>query len=135
LFAECAESGFQLVEPGSVSEIEQPIYLGHVAVQPAGRFGFVHPGDSHCDVGPAWLPSRAPEELWYRFAILSGRVARAHFGPDFRIPLVARGFEIILGLHVDPIVWRRVEVASQTQGGLSGDSTLAGDDSGNSVVE
>jgi len=66
---------------------------------------------------------------------LSGRVTRAYFGPDFRIPLVARGFEIILGLHVDPIVWRRVEVASQTQGGLSGDSTLAGDDSGNPVVE
>ena len=31
---------------------------------------------------------------------LSGRVARADFGPDFRIPFVARGLQFILGLHV-----------------------------------
>ena len=33
-----------------MSEIEQPIYLGHVAVQPAGQFGFADPGGSHCGV-------------------------------------------------------------------------------------
>ena len=40
LLAQCAESGFQLVDPGSAPEIEQAIHLGHVAVQPAGEFGF-----------------------------------------------------------------------------------------------
>jgi len=64
---------------------------------------------------------------------LSGRVARAYFGPDLRIPFVARALEIILGLHVDPIVRCRVEVASETQGGLPGNPPLAGYDSGNPV--
>ena len=47
LFAECAERALQLVQPGSVPEIEQAIHLGHVAVQPAGEVGFAHLGCSH----------------------------------------------------------------------------------------
>jgi len=30
--------------------IEQAIHLGHVAVEPAGEFGFAHLGGSHCGV-------------------------------------------------------------------------------------
>lgn len=50
---------------------------------------------------------------------MSGRVARAYFGLDLRLPFVARGLELILGLNVDPIVRGRVEVASETQGSLA----------------
>ena len=64
---------------------------------------------------------------------LSGRVARAYFRLNPGIPFVARGFQIILGLHVDPIIRRRIEVASKAQCGLSGDAPMAGYDTGNSI--
>jgi hypothetical protein len=45
-------------------------------------------------------------------------VKREHFGLDLRFPFVARRFQIVLSLHVDPIVRRGIEVASETQGGF-----------------
>ena len=38
MLAECAKSCFQLVEPGSVPQIQQAVNLWQVAVQPASQF-------------------------------------------------------------------------------------------------
>src|ERR1035437_78076 len=50
LLAQGAESRFQLVEPGSMAEIEQPVHLRQVPVQPPGEFRLAHPGGPHCGI-------------------------------------------------------------------------------------
>jgi hypothetical protein len=53
LFAERAESRLQLVEPRSVPEIEQAIYLGQVAVELPGEFRFADSCIPHCGIKPS----------------------------------------------------------------------------------
>jgi len=47
LLAQGPESRFQLVEPESMAEIEQPVHLRQVPVQPAREFRLAHPGGPH----------------------------------------------------------------------------------------
>src|ERR1017187_7613816 len=64
---------------------------------------------------------------------MSGCMAGLNLDLNLRFPFVACGFKITLGLHVDPVVWGRVEVASEPQGCLPGNGALASDDAGNPV--
>src|SRR5579862_441561 len=90
-------------------------------------------GNGNLSCGPPPLKRSTRRSLSNDLPGLSGRVTRAYFGLDLRIPFVACGLEIILGLHVDPIVRRGVEIASQTQGSLPSNPSLAGYNTGNPV--
>jgi len=46
-FAEHAECGFELVEPGGVEQVEQPVHLGEMAIQAARQFRFSHAIGAH----------------------------------------------------------------------------------------
>jgi len=60
-------------------------------------------------------------------------LARFYFGLNVGLPFVAGGFEVELGLHADPVVRGGAEIAAQSQGGFSGDGSMASDNAGNAV--
>jgi len=93
-----------------------------------------------CRGEDAWKPGkwershwRGPKKSKICADRLSGSLARAYFGPDARIPLVAGALEVKLGLHVDPIIRSRAEVACQSQRRLPADPPLARYDAGNAI--
>ena len=47
MFAEHTERGFELIEPGSVEQVEQAVHLGKMAVQTACEFGLRSCGREH----------------------------------------------------------------------------------------
>jgi len=56
LLAQGAEGRFQLIEPGSITEIKQSVHLRHVPVQPACEFRLAYAGGPHLRCrGSAWL--------------------------------------------------------------------------------